>query len=149
MRELLGMPSHVLGASLQVNSPIWSVLFQYPTFPCTYESGINNVPIFDAHLEVYSQEKIVRVEYDTPYVKGLPVTMVIREKIQGGKGTAGDGYQERRIRKTYEDPYTLEFREFYHTVVGGGEPKTGARDARNEVVLWEMILKAGFEGVGE
>lgn len=142
MRELLGMPSHILGASLQVESPIWSVLFQYPGFPCTYESGINNVPIFDAHLEVYSNEKIVRVNYDTPYVKGLPVTMTIRERVDGGDG---DGYQERIIRKTYEDPYTLEFLEFYACVVGRKEPKTGARDARSEVRLWEMILKKGFE----
>jgi hypothetical protein len=94
MRELLGMPTSVLGASLQAGSPIWSVLFQYPSFPVTYESGINNVPIFDAHIEIYSQEKIVRVNYDTPYVKGLPVTMTIRESIDNGE-REGDGYQER------------------------------------------------------
>jgi hypothetical protein len=92
MRELLGMPTSVLGASLQAGSPIWSVLFQYPSFPVTYESGINNVPIFDAHIEIYSQEKIVRVNYDTPYVKGLPVTMTIRERIDNG-GREGNGYQ--------------------------------------------------------
>lgn len=80
----------------------------------TYESGINNVPIFDAHIEVYSQEKFVRVNYDTPYVKGLAVTMTIRERIDGAKG---DGYQERIVRKTYEDPYTLEFLEFHRCVV--------------------------------
>jgi predicted dehydrogenase len=97
MRELLGMPTSVLGASLQYNSPIWSVLFQYPSFPCTYESGINNVPIFDAHIEVYSSEKIVRINYDTPYVKGLPVTMTVRERINNGE-REGDGYQERTIR---------------------------------------------------
>jgi predicted dehydrogenase len=143
MRELLGMPTSVLGASLQHNSPIWSVLFQYRSFPCTYESGINNVPIFDAHIEVYSNEKIVRVDYDTPYVKGLPVTMTVRERIDNGE-RKGDGYQERTIRKTYEDPYMLEFLEFYRVVAEGKEPKTGARDARQEVDLWKMILRAGF-----
>jgi hypothetical protein len=81
MREILGMPKSVLGASLGL--PIWSVMFQYDGFPVIYESGINNVPIFDAHIEIYSQEKIVRVNYDTPYVKGLPVTMTIRETIDG------------------------------------------------------------------
>ncbi|KAE9379507.1 oxidoreductase family protein [Stipitochalara longipes BDJ] len=140
MRELLGMPTRVLGASLNA-AAIWTVLFQYPSFPCTYESGINNVPIFDAHIEVYSNDKIVRVNYDTPYVKGLPVTLTIRERI-------GDrGYQERMVRKTYEDPYTLEFLEFYRVVVEGREPKTSVRDARQEVDLWGMIMRAGFPNV--
>ena len=141
MRELLGMPTEVLGASLDLRkSPIWSVLFQYEGFACVYESGVNNVPVFDAHVEVYSNEKIVRVNYDTPYVKGLPVTMTIRERVEG------DGYQERTIRKTYEDPYTLEFLEFWKVVTEGGEPKTSAKDARMEVDLWRMILREGFGG---
>lgn len=148
MRELLGMPTSVLGASLQAGSPIWSVLFQYPSFPVTYESGINNVPIFDAHIEIYSQEKIVRVNYDTPYVKGLPVMMTIRERIDNGE-REGDGYQERTVRKTYEDPYTLEFLEFHRVVVGRKEPKTGAKDARMDVDLWKMILRAGYPSASE
>jgi predicted dehydrogenase len=138
MREIIGMPQRVLGAS--VATPIWTVLFQYDEFPVTYESGINNVPIFDAHIEVYSHEKIVRVNYDTPYVKGLPVTMTIREKIDGAKG---DGYQERTIRKTYEDPYTLEFLEFHKCVLEKGTPKTSPVDARQDLDLFKMIMQAG------
>jgi hypothetical protein len=68
--------------------------------------------------------------------------MTVRERIDNGE-KEGDGYQERVVRKTYEDPYTLEFLEFYRTVVGGLEPKTGAKDARQEVDLWKMILRAG------
>lgn len=140
MREMIGMPTRVLGASLQF--PIWSVLFQYEGFPVTYESGINNVPLFDAHIEVYSDEKIVRVNYDTPYVKGLPVTMTIREKIDS---TEGSGFQERTIRKTYENPFTLEFWEFYKCAVGKKSPKTSALDAREDLELIKMIMQAGNE----
>jgi predicted dehydrogenase len=143
MREIIGMPQSVLGASL--NLPIWTVMFQYDGFPVVYESGINNVPIFDAHIEIYSQEKIVRINYDTPYVKSLAVTMTIRERIDAAKG---DGYQERTIRKTYEDPYTLEFLEFHRCVVGKGTPKTTALDARQDLDVFKMIMQAGkFSGV--
>lgn len=138
MREIIGMPKSVLGASLGL--PIWSVLFEYEGFPVTYESGINNIPIFDAHIEVYSEEKIVRVNYDTPYVKGLAVTMTIREKIDGAKG---DGYQERIVRKTYEDPYTLELLEFYKCVTEKLTPKTTAMDARQDLDIFKMIMQAG------
>lgn len=139
MRELIGMPTKVLGASLQWS--IWSVLFQYNGFPVNYESGIINVPVFDAHIEIYSNDKIVRVNYDTPYVSGLPVTMTIREKIIGMKG---DGYQERIVRKTYEDPFTLQFLEFHRCVTEGGCPKTSAMDARQDLDIIKMILQGGF-----
>ncbi|ENH69542.1 Inositol 2-dehydrogenase 3 [Fusarium oxysporum f. sp. cubense race 1] len=138
MREILGMPKSVAGAVLTLPG-IFSVLFQYDDFPVTYESGLSGVPQFDAHIEVYSANKIARVNFDSPYVKGLPVIMTIREKI--GEG----GFQERIIRKTYEDPYTLEMLDLYDCVVGGKVPKTSATDARKDVELFQMILKAGAD----
>lgn len=138
MREMIGMPKSVAGAILTLPG-IFSVLFQYDGFPVSYESGLCSVPQFDAHIEVYSPEKIVRVEIDSPYVKGLPVTLTIREKIGDG------GFQERKVRKTYEDPYTLEFLDLYDCVVRGKTPKSSAADARKDVELFKMIMQAGFE----
>ncbi|KAF4986395.1 hypothetical protein FDECE_15984 [Fusarium decemcellulare] len=138
MREILGMPKSVAGACLTLPG-VFSVLFQYDDFPVTYESGLIGVPQFDAHIEVYSQNKIVRINYDSPYVKGLPVTMNIKEKI-------GDsGFQERIIRKTYEDPYTLEMLELYDCVVNEKTPKTSAADARKDIELFRMILTADVQ----
>ncbi|KAK1517784.1 oxidoreductase family protein [Colletotrichum costaricense] len=139
LREMVGMPSRVVGASLGL--PIWSVLFQYEGFPVMYESGIIDVPRFDAHIEIYSREKIVRVDYDTPYVKGLPITMTIREKIETAKG---DGYQEKIVRKTYEDPFTLEFLDFHSCVTKKTIPKTSAVDAREDLDLIKMIMQNAY-----
>lgn len=135
LRELVGMPTKVLGSSLGL--PIWNVLFQYDGFPVMYESGIIDVPVFDAHLEIYSRSKIVRINYDTPYVKGLPVTMTIREKMDG------EGYQERNVRKTYEDPFTSEFLAFHQCVMEKSVPKTSALDARADLDLIKMIMQSG------
>ena len=135
MREVFGMPNRVAGASMNLPN-IFCALFQYDTFPVMYKSGLNSVPHFDAHIEVYSPEKIVRVNYDTPYIKGLPVTLTIREKLGDG------GFQERTVRKTYEDPYTLEFMELYRCAVEGIAPKTSAEDARQDLELYRMILQA-------
>ncbi|KAM0328863.1 hypothetical protein ACHAQA_005279 [Verticillium albo-atrum] len=138
MRELIGMPQSVAGAVLTLPG-IFSVLFQYNDFPVTYESGLSNVMQFDAHIEVYSAEKIVRVDYDSPYVKGLPVTMTIRENA--GEG----GFQERKIRKTYLDPHTLQMMELHGCIVGGRRPKTTVADARQDIELYQMILQAGAD----
>jgi len=97
MRELLGMPESVLGAYMHL--PMWTVLFQYSDFSVTYESGLNDLHLFDAAIEVFTKDKIVLVQYDTPYIKGLPVTMSVKEKVKGQKS---NGFQERRVRKTYE-----------------------------------------------
>lgn len=113
-----------------------SVLFKYPSFACSYESGIDEIPRFDAHLEVYSKSKQVTVQYDTPYVKGLPITMTVRECVDGA-------YQERLVRKTYEDPYTLEYKELYALATGGKQVKTTAEDAMKDLKIFQMIMYAG------
>jgi hypothetical protein len=102
----------------------------------TYESGIDDVPRFDAHIEVYSLTKTVRVNVDTPYIKGLPVTMSINENVDGT-------YRESTIRRTYEDPYTLEMKELYKMVVDRVQPKTSAEDALHDLEIFQMIMKAG------
>ncbi len=45
--------------------------FDYGDYICQFETGIDQLPRFDAHLEVYSPTKTVRVEYDTPYVRNV------------------------------------------------------------------------------
>lgn len=71
----------------------------------------------DAHNQVYSADKTVRVEFDNPYIKGLPTIMTVREKARG----RGGGFQERRVRETYTDAYTLELEVIYWCVVEGKE----------------------------
>lgn len=131
------MPQSVAGAVLKLPG-IFSVLFQYDGFPVTYESGLTAIPEFDAQIEVFSSEKVVRVQFDTPYIKGLPHTVTIREKT-------GDGFQERKIRKTFQDAYTLEMLDFYDCAVNGKIPKSSAEDARKDIEIFEMIMKAGFK----
>lgn len=141
MREAIGMPLSISGAFL--HPPFWNAILSYGNFSVVYESGINSVPVFDAHIEVYTDRKIVRVDYDTPYIRGLPVTMTVRENVGERRESV---YQERKVRKTYEDPYTLEMREWYECVVNGKEIKTSVRDAREDLDLFKMIMLAGTEG---
>ncbi|KAL5325298.1 hypothetical protein ACEPPN_006423 [Leptodophora sp. 'Broadleaf-Isolate-01'] len=133
MREALGMPLAVLG--VHAGFPFWNVLFQYSGFAVSYESGINQVPQFDAHIEVYGQDKIVRVQFDTPYVKGLPITLHVSENVNGA-------LKETVIRETYEDAYTLELKRVYEWVRLGKEVKTTIEDARLDIEIFQMIMKA-------
>ncbi|KKK24343.1 hypothetical protein P175DRAFT_0534954 [Aspergillus ochraceoroseus IBT 24754] len=133
MREVLGMPTGVVGASLEF--PFWSALLKYPTFTVAYESGLDSVPRFDAHIEVYGGDKAVRITYDTPYVKGLPITMRVQENINGS-------LRETITRKSYEDPYTLELKELYEMVVNGKPVKTTAEDAKKDLEIFRMLFES-------
>ncbi|KAH8901558.1 NAD binding Rossmann fold oxidoreductase [Thozetella sp. PMI_491] len=132
MREALGMPEKVIGSSL--GFPFWNVLFKYPNFTVSYESGIDNIPRFDAHIEVYSMTKSVRVEYETPFVKGLPVTLHVVENANGA-------LKESTIRKSYEDPYTLELKVLWSMVVEGKRPKTTVQDSLQDLDIFAMAMK--------
>ncbi|KAJ4356256.1 uncharacterized protein N0V89_004287 [Didymosphaeria variabile] len=132
MREVLGMPEKVVGSSL--GFPFWNVLFKYSTFTVSYESGIDNVPRFDAHIEVYGANKTVKVQYDTPYVKGLPVTLHMAENVDGV-------YKESMIRKSYEDPYTQEMKKLWEMVAEGKSVKTTAQDALQDLEVFNMAMK--------
>ncbi|EPS37111.1 hypothetical protein H072_9284 [Dactylellina haptotyla CBS 200.50] len=134
MREIIGMPKGVIGARLK--HQMWHVLFDYGHFSVIYESGFNSVPLFDASIEVFTETKVVTVIYDTPYVKGLPTKMVVREKV----GEAS--YQERTRRTSFEDPYTKEMLAWYNCIVNNATPKTTIEDASNDLEIFKMILKA-------
>ena len=47
------------------------------------------------------------------------------------------------VRRTYEDPYTLELKELYNLVVYGIPVKTTAEDAEKDTKIFQMIMKAG------
>lgn len=138
MREALGFPEAVVGVT--VNDPFYSAMFKCRNksgqpFFVTYESGIDGVPEFDAHLAVYGEKKRVSIQYDSPYVKGLPIKVKVQELNEAGE------FQTREILSSYEDAYTTELREMYDCLVNGKEIKTTPKDAMNELKLYEMMYE--------
>ncbi|KAJ5118709.1 NAD(P)-binding protein [Penicillium atrosanguineum] len=112
-----------------------SALFLYLSFPVSYESGLDQILRFVAHIEIYSPTKTIRVHYDSADIKGPPVTLHIAETIDGT-------YKETTLRKTYEDPYTSVLKEIYAAVVEGKNIKTTAKDARKDLEIFGMIMRS-------
>src|SRR6266487_1418846 len=133
MRELLGMPKRVIAAR-QWGSFL-TALFEYENFTVSFETGIDHNRRFDAHLTVYSETKEIRVQYDTPYIRQLPTRLFLTE-------TQGDAYEEREVRPTFTDPYTIELLHFHEIVSHNTRPKTSAEDFLYDLDLFEMIINA-------
>ncbi|KZT53120.1 hypothetical protein CALCODRAFT_486567 [Calocera cornea HHB12733] len=110
-------------------------MFDYGSFACTYETGVDQVGKFDAYIEIFAGDKRVRVDFDTPFIKGLPINIILSSNINGA-------FVEQKITPTYEDPYTLEMKELYDAIVNSKPFKSTVEDARKDLEIFNMIIDA-------
>ncbi|KAJ5089474.1 myo-inositol 2-dehydrogenase [Penicillium argentinense] len=131
-------PESVDGVS--VNDPFYSAIMTFrnqdgSTYSTTYESGIDKVPIFDAHITVYGDTKRVTIKYDSPYVKGLPIYVEVEEVNEHGE------VQRRNTLSSYEDAYTAELQVMHDAFVNDKDIKTTVEDAKNDLQIYDMMYK--------
>lgn len=135
MRELLGPPKGVAAARQWRGGGYIVALLEYEDYLATYETGVDEQLRFDAHLEVYGPTASLRVQYDTPYIRHLPTTLVLEQ-------TVGDSYQRTVVRPHLKDPYTHELEYFYARVQDGQPVKTGPEDFVQDIELFTQIVAA-------
>jgi predicted dehydrogenase len=134
MRELLGPPARVLYAAQRQGGLYLSAAFDYGAYVCQFETGVDAIARFDAHLEVYGERRVLRVQYDTPYVRSLPVRLHLTE--DNGRG----GVVERAEHPTWGDPFVAEWQAFYTNITERRPPKTSPADFRQDLALiGEMV----------
>lgn len=134
MRELLGMPQGVLYAAQRHGGRSLSAAFDYGAFVCQFETGVDTIPRFDAHLQVFGAERVLRVQYDTPYVRNMPIRLFVTEANGAG------GVVEHAIHPTWGDPFVAEWQAFYENVTERRAPKTPPADFRQDLALFlEMV----------
>lgn len=146
MRELLGMPERVLYATWREEAAIheptgkpgrryMTAAFDYGNFVCQFETGIDNIPRFDGHIQVFGSNKVLKIQYDTPYVRNLPIPLLILEA--NGQG----GVTQQQIVPAWGDPFVVEWQEFYKNVKEGKEPKTSPADFRQDLELFRSMAQ--------
>lgn len=134
MRELLGRPQGVLYAAQRAKGSYITAAFDYGDYVCHFETGNNSVADFDAYLSVYSSERIIKVKYDTPYVRNLPIRLEITEM------DSENASSRRVLHPEWNDPFVAEWRAFYESVTTGAPSKTDSVDFRQDLELFgEMI----------
>jgi predicted dehydrogenase len=134
MRELLGRPARTLFAAQRGSLPYLAAVFDYGSYVCQFETGIDNIPRFDGHLEVYGDKKVLRVEYDTPYVRNLPVRLYLTES--NGQG----GVRQTAVHPAWGDPFVEQWKAFYLSVTQNRQPKTDPTDFVEDLQLFSEIM---------
>lgn len=74
-------------------------------------------------------------QYDSPYVKALPITVEVEELNEHGE------IQHRSILSSYEDTYTAELQELHGALVHGKAIKTTLEDALQDLKIYDMMYK--------
>lgn len=75
-------------------------------------------------------------QYDSPYVKALPILVEVEELNEQGE------IQKRSVLSSYEDTYTAELQELYECLVNGREIKTTVEDAMQDLQIYDMMYEA-------
>ena len=135
MRELLGLPNKVLFAAQRGGGRYLAATFDYGPFVCQFETGIDGIARFDAHLEVYGSQKIIRIQYDTPYVRNLPIRLFVTEDNGHGGVTTLESHP------TWGDPFVAEWKAFYENITENKSPKTGPADFVHDLELFAEMAR--------
>jgi predicted dehydrogenase len=133
MRELLGMPKQVLYAAQRQRGMYLSAAFDYGSYICHFETGVDIIPRFDAHLEVFSQDKVVRVQYDTPYVRNLPIRLTVTSANE-------KGVTEQIDHPAWGDPFVAEWEALFDNITNRHDPKTSPEDFRQDLELFKAMV---------
>jgi len=134
LRELIGMPQGVLYAARPGGQGPICAAFDYGSYVCQFEAGFDGIARFDSFVEVYGEERVVRVDFDTPYVRNLPIRLRVTES--NGQG----GVVERHEHPLWGDPFVSEWESFHDCILHGKEPKTSPADFRHDLELFVEIV---------
>jgi predicted dehydrogenase len=135
MRELLGRPRGVAFAGVHHDGDYVQAAIDYGSFLCQYETGVDRIPRFDAHIEVFGDSRVLRVQYDTPYVRNLPVRLTVLDANGSG------GVVERRIHPEWGDPFVYEWLAFHEHVTARTQPSASPEDYRQDLELTAKMVE--------
>ncbi len=135
MRALLGRPRRVLHATQRHDGQYLTATFDYGDFVCLFSIGLDEIPRYDTYLEVYAASKVIRVDYDTPYVRNVPARLTTVE----AHGAAGVKRQTNFASR--RDSFVAEWLAFHACVTKAAAPRTTIEDARVDLELSLEIIR--------
>ena len=135
MRGLIGAPNEVLYAQHTAGERMVTAAFGFDGFVCHYECGVDDVPRFGSVIEVYAKDRLLRLDYDTPYIRNLPVRLAVTRK------TSATGWETRTIEPSREDLFVREWRALHDCIMRRERPATHVGDALEDLTLFKAMIK--------
>jgi len=134
----VGLPERVIAADIWDNGLGIAAMFAYPgDLRCMFYTGIMpKLRKFDESLTVYSGDRVVSIQFPSPFLKNAP-TVVEEWRMEGG------AYQEVRTEASYLEAFKEELIHFHTCIVEGKTPDTPLEEGREDIAtLIEIAKKA-------
>jgi predicted dehydrogenase len=135
LRDLVGMPRGVLFCAQRWAGRWLAAALDYGSFVCELAVGVDSVARMDAYIEIYAGTKVVRVQYDTPYVRNLPAQLIVTEPNTSSGVTHSAGFATR------QDAFVIEWTAFHDNITQRRTPRTSLADAREDLVLFRAMIE--------
>jgi predicted dehydrogenase len=131
-RDLLGRPR---GVAYAAERPGYvAATLDHGAYVCHFEVGVDEIPRYDTHIEVFGARHVLRLRWDVPYVRNLPTTLTVLEADDRG------GFSERTVMPQWGDPFVEEWKAFHECVTRREQPAASAADFRHDLDLFgEMV----------
>jgi predicted dehydrogenase len=133
-RDLLGRPRGV--ASATERPGYVAATLDYGGFACHFEVGVDEIPRYDTHIEVFAARHVLRIRWDVPYVRNLPTRLTVLEADDRG------GFSERTVMPEWGDPFVAEWLAFHHSVTTRAQPAASAADFRHDLDLFAQMVRS-------
>lgn len=132
-RELFGPPSEIKSVAVKGEQVV--VVLKYDQFLAIYEI-VNDQKVvqFDAAIEVFQGDRLIRMKYETPYLRYQPHQVEVIESTRTETQTTIHG-------PYYQDAFENELVVFYDCIKSGKQPKTTLEDSMHDLVFFKQIIE--------
>ncbi len=133
----LGLPSRVISTEIWSNGLAYASLFAYDDdLRCVFDTGIvPNLRIFEESLTVYSPDRIVSINFPSPFLKNAP-TVVDESSMEDGL------YRASQTTASYQEAFKQELLHFHECIVEGKTPETPLSEGREDITFLIEMIKA-------
>jgi predicted dehydrogenase len=135
MRELFGRPHRVLHAWWRHGGIYLGATYDYGDFVAEVTSGVDEVPRYDTYLEVFAEDRVIRVDYAPPYVRHVPARLTVTRPADPS------GVETIIAFTSRADPFVTEWRAFHRAIQTGTLPKASITDSREDLELFAEIMR--------
>lgn len=129
LRGAFGSPEEVLSVEIWNGGSYYTATMRYPgETRCVFYTGVMNVRKFDEKMTVFSPERMVQIDFPSPFLRSTPTMVHVYENRDGA-------YEERDILESYEEAFKAELIHFHDCIVSDKETRTPVTEGRKDAEL--------------
>jgi len=136
LRGILNNPIEVLSTEIWDKGKYYTSIMDCGNeIRCIFDTGLMKIKKFDEEIAVFSDDKVVKVNFPSPFLKNAPTSVSIWEMDN-------DNYVEKQVLASYRESFKQELIHFYDCIVNDKKPLTDGEEGRKDLRLLLNMIRA-------